>query len=251
MQPKRPNGTPHLAKRYRGRLPTTKNKKGILKLKSQRLRSITLGSVLLFVTASASASAADLGPYHPYNPPPIEAYAEPPIWQGAYIGINGGYGWSNSGLTDPDGGFGGGQIGYNWQRDRFVFGVEGDFQASDINAKSFGSFGDAKSDVNWFSTMRGRVGFANGPFLIYGTGGVAFADISNRLDTGLEVFKDSGTQTGYAVGGGLEWAFARNWSAKAEYLYLGFGDDKITSDSDAIRVNNDIQTVRVGLNYKF
>ena len=87
------------------------------------------------------------------------------------------------------------------------------------------AFGNATTDIDWFSTVRGRVGIAAGPWLLYGTGGVAFADISNRVDIGPDHAANSDTQVGYAVGGGLEWAFARNWSAKAEYLYLGFGDD--------------------------
>jgi len=211
-----------------------------------------MGGALLVSTASSGAFAADLGPYQPYNPPaaPVVQYEEPAIWEGAYIGVNGGYGWSNSNFTEPEGGFGGGQLGYNWQRGRFVFGVEGDFQGGDIGGTAFDQFGDvADSDVNWFSTVRGRLGFANGPLLVYGTGGVAFADIDNTIHfSDGSVAKDSGTQTGYAVGGGLEWAFAPNWSAKAEYLYVGMGDTTLSSGD---RVNNDFQTVRVGLNYKF
>jgi outer membrane immunogenic protein len=221
-------------------------------MNSQRVKSLALGGAFAFA-ASSGAFAADLGPYQPYSPPPEVRYESPAIWQGAYAGINGGYGWSNSGLTEPDGGFGGGQIGYNWQRDRFVFGVEGDIQAADISNKEFGAFSEARSDIDWFSTVRGRVGIASGPFLIYATGGVAFADIDNRLDIPAGTLHDDSTHTGYAAGGGVEWAFAPNWSMKAEYLYLGFGDDTI-SDAGGLntaRVNNDFQVVRVGLNYKF
>ncbi len=200
------------------------------------------------MAAAGSASAADLGPYQPYSPPPQTevTYASPSIWQGAYIGINGGYGWSNSTFTKPEGGFGGGQIGYNWQRDRFVFGLEGDIQAADISGRAYNPFLDAtaRTDTNWFSTVRGRLGFANGPILIYGTGGLAVAEFDTRFNSGDFSFHNSETKAGYAVGGGVEWAFAPNWSMKAEYLYLGFGDDK----ND---INQDFQTVRVGLNYKF
>ena len=74
------------------------------------------------------------------------------------------------------------------------------------------------------------------------------------LASGGSVVGSSGsdTLTGYAVGGGLEWKFSQNWSAKAEYLYLGLGDSKLTADNgDFVRINNDVQTVRVGLNYHF
>jgi outer membrane immunogenic protein len=233
---------------------------------SQRSKLAGLAGASLFLAVGGNAWGADLGPYKPYAPPPPEPdvrYESPAIWQGAYVGINGGYGWSNN-LTESEGGFGGGQVGYNWQRERFVFGLEGDFQGSDISGSTDvaagGGFGTATSDVFWFSTLRGRVGFAHGPFLLYGTGGVAFADISNHIDiAGPPVdihLHDSGVHTGYAVGGGLEWAFSRNWTAKAEYLYLGFGDDTISgvgsgSNTYSAKVNNDVQTVRLGLNYKF
>jgi outer membrane immunogenic protein len=223
-------------------------------MKTQAIKSALIGGTMLMLSAGTSAWAADLGPYHPYNPPPpepVQSY-EPAIWDGAYVGLNGGYGWANSSFGEPDGASGGGQIGYNWQRGRFVFGVEGDLQASDINGSEFGAFGNARTDIDWFSTVRGRLGIANGPLLIYGTGGVAFADIDNRVAfTGGPTLRSDDTQTGYAVGGGLEWAFAPHWTAKAEYLYLGFGDDTLTSGATSVRVNNDVQVARVGLNYKF
>jgi len=197
--------------------------------------------------------AADLGPYQPYNPPPEAApIYQPAIWDGAYIGVNGGYGWSNAGPTEPEGGFGGGQIGYNWQRDRIVFGLEGDFQGADISGRAYG-FGDtARSDMNWFSTVRGRLGVASGPWLFYATAGLAIADVDHRANLDDTPYRASDTLTGYAVGGGLEWKFSQNWSAKAEYLYLGLGNSKLTADDgDSVRINNDVQTVRVGLNYHF
>ncbi|MET0408259.1 MAG: outer membrane protein [Hyphomicrobium sp.] len=221
-------------------------------MKSQFAKSLALSAAVLALTASTGAWAADLGPYQPYTPPQpeVEYRAPAAIWEGAYVGINGGYGWSNSTFTEPEGGFGGGQIGYNWQRDRIVFGIEGDFQAGDIsgNAYNFADDAFAHSNVNWFSTVRGRLGIANGPLLVYGTAGLAIADFDTAVDFGGPRFRDSDTKTGYAAGGGVEWAFAPNWSMKAEYLYLGFGDDRLSS---GYRINNDFQTVRVGLNYKF
>ncbi len=221
-------------------------------MKSQFAKSLLAGGALLALIASSSAYAADLGPYQPYTPPPAPEveYSAPSIWEGAYVGVNGGYGWSNSSFTEPEGGFGGGQIGYNWQRGRFVFGVEGDIQAADISGRAYDPMNDATahSDVNWFSTVRGRLGFTSGPLLIYGTGGLAVADFDSHVRVDDLHFRDSNTDVGYAVGGGVEWAFAPNWSMKAEYLYLGFGDDTLSSGD---RINNDFQAVRVGLNYKF
>ncbi|HET6389655.1 outer membrane protein [Hyphomicrobium sp.] len=205
------------------------------------------GGALLSLAASSGAWAADLGPYQSYTPPQPEVrYEAPLIWQGAYVGINGGFAWSDSNPTNAEGGFGGAQVGYNWQRGRLVFGIEGDFQGGDIGGR-LGVDPEASlhSEINWFSTVRGRLGIATGPWLVYGTGGVAFADIDTRVrfDDG-DSWKDSGTQVGYAVGGGIEWAFAQNWSAKAEYLFVGLGEDDFG-------VNNDLHTIRAGLNYKF
>jgi outer membrane immunogenic protein len=224
-------------------------------MRVSNLKAALLGSAAFLVAASGGAMAADLGPYQPYNPPPEpEAVYQPAIWDGAYIGVNGGYGWSNAGPTEPDGGFGGGQIGYNWQRDRIVFGLEGDIQGGDISGAAYTFGGDtAHTETNWFATVRGRLGVASGPWLLYATGGLAVADVDNRVNlVGSPSFHDSDTLTGYAVGGGLEWKFAQNWSAKAEYLYLGLGDSTLrNSDGDTFKINNDVQTVRVGLNYHF
>jgi len=230
-----------------------------------------LAAAAIAMTLAPRAFAADLAVPHIYTKAPPMAVDPGYNWSGFYAGLNVGYGWGRSAATadftdsrsgvllsssagrfDLNGVTGGGQIGYNWQRDRFVFGVEGDIQASDINASAdFGGFANARTDIDWFSTVRGRLGIAQGPWLLYGTGGVAFADISNRVDIGPVTLSNSDTQVGYAVGGGLEWAFAKNWSAKAEYLYLGFGDDTFSGGGNTVHVNNDIQTVRAGLNYKF
>jgi outer membrane immunogenic protein len=228
------------------------------------LARIAAGAVVLSI--ATPTFAADLGPYRPYQAPApvVEVPFDPPIWQGAYIGLNAGYGWADSGEAEPEGLLGGGQLGYNWQRDRFVFGIEGDIQAADLNdSQNFtfnNGFGRATSDIEWFSTIRGRVGVTNGPALFYLTGGVAFADIDNRLavvDGGTPIlFSEQNTRTGYTVGGGLEWKIAKNWTAKAEYLYLDFGDETVTGfDAAGNRYSTDIDTdahvARVGLNYQF
>lgn len=232
-------------------------------LKSSKLSGAVLAAAAV-AGAASSASAADLGPYRPYQAPVVEAPFElAPIWEGAYVGINGGYGWSQS-AADADGFIGGGQLGYNWQRGNVVFGIEGDIQASDLSdAQDFtyaGGFGRARSDIDWFSTVRGRIGIANGPTLFYLTGGVAFADIDTQIaavDGGVPIaFSGSDTQTGYTVGGGLEYKLSQNWTMKAEYLYLDFGSDKIAGfDALGNRYTADVDTdahvARLGVNYKF
>lgn len=222
------------------------------------------------------ALAADLGPYRPapaYEPVYEPARDMPYGWRGFYMGVNAGYGWSNDngvsvsgpigtggGAVSLDGWFGGGQLGYNAQFDHLVVGVEADIQAADIDDRTriTGSYlGNASANVDWFSTLRGRVGYAAGPTLLYVTGGLAFADVSYSASgsgggASFALSKDD-IETGYTLGGGLEWAFAPNWSLKSEYLYVDLGDETLSSPGGTFASSTDLDfhTARVGLNYRF
>jgi outer membrane immunogenic protein len=266
---------------------------------------------LTSVAALASAHAADM-----YRAPEGGGYKDAPVygaaWTGFYVGVNGGYGWSanDSKLTtvndgyggtgsksfSTSGGFGGGQIGYNWQpassggskdgpaSSPFVFGVEADIQGAGIDGSSALSFVDTnnnphaavpaasagKNELEWFGTVRGRIGYAWGPTLAYFTGGFAFGGVKDALT--LTDFSNPGnpttkvshntTDTGYVLGGGVEHLFSPRWSAKIEYQYIDLGSDKLTAvipvihpqGSGAIATldaEHQYHTVRVGLNYHF
>ncbi len=212
-----------------------------------KLLSGILAATLTSVVALASANAADIyaGPAGGYGP----AYAAV-NWSGLYVGVNGGYGWSaNSDFLDPTGGFGGGQIGYNFQRGNIVFGLETDFQGSAISDSGWGG----KSALDWFGSVRGRLGYAFDRTLVYATGGFGYGNVSNggcfQGDCG-----GSETQAGWVVGAGVEYKITPVWSAKAEYQYfdldapysspvgpLGYGSGDHTQFS----------TVRLGVNYFF
>jgi outer membrane immunogenic protein len=117
------------------------------------------------------------------------------------------------------------------------------------------------SNVRDLASFRGRIGYASGPLLVYGTGGVGYADANYAALTvaaGLPsigttgVFNDD--RWGYAAGAGIEWGFAPNWSAKVEYIHYGFGNDTAPSSTlapspSALRLN--IDTVKAGVNYHF
>lgn len=227
---------------------------------------------------SSGALGADLGPY---GPPPSEPpeYIGPRhvgmLWDGFYIGANAGYSWSNDhdvslsgpgaggsfGILAPEGWSGGGQIGYNRQFDRFVLGLEADMQAADISDSTAGFgpggyFGTANADINWFSTVRGRLGYAAGPALLYATGGFAFADVDYSIDAspgGGVAMSNGEIKTGYTVGGGIEWKFSPQWSLKSEYLYVDLGDEKLSTAGGGYtaETGTDFHTVRAGLNYHF
>jgi outer membrane immunogenic protein len=158
------------------------------------------------------------------------------------VGANVGYGESgNTDYLDPTGAFGGGQIGYNFQRGNIVFGVEADFQGAGISDSN--AF--HKSEMNWFGTIRGRLGYAFDKTLVYGTGGFAYGNVDN---SGFP----SETQSGWVVGGGVEYKLAPAWSLKAEYQYLNLDATDPAGAGrlgDAALGQTEVHTFRVGINY--
>jgi outer membrane immunogenic protein len=215
------------------------------------MKKILLASVALFGFAGA-ASAADL-PVRSAPPAPIVAAVPVFTWTGFYVGVNAGYGWNDSGDgdlvfegetivgdSDNDGGFiGGGQIGYNYQIGSFVVGLEGDIQYADFGGVNydFGPLGIYENDNDdWFGTVRARAGVAFDRALIYATGGFAFTDNRN----------------GWTVGGGLEYAFTNNLSAKIEGLYVNLEEEDFTFAGTTFNTGEtDFGVVRAGLNFRF
>ncbi|GGG34222.1 membrane protein [Chelatococcus composti] len=211
------------------------------------------------IASGAAAFAADLPSRNvaPVAPAPVL-----PIftWTGFYAGVNAGYGWGEfskaPGFDDPDGFVGGAQIGYNYQIGQFVVGLETDIQYSDLSGKTRpvtfadGNVGVGRGEVEYFGTVRGRIGAAFDRALIYVTGGLAYGETKFRgLDTtaGLS-FSKSKTTAGWTIGGGLEYAFTDNITAKAEYLYVDLGDNRYYG---ANKAETKFSVVRAGLNYKF
>jgi outer membrane immunogenic protein len=216
-----------------------------------KLLSGILGLTLTSVVALASANAADM-----YRAPEVGGYKDGPAyvgvnWSGFYAGVNGGYGWNNthsSDFVDPTGGFGGGQIGYNFQRGNIVFGIEADFQGAGISDSD--AFGD-KSELNWFGTVRGRLGYSFDRALIYGTGGFAYGNVKNTYGG---FGSASETQTGYVVGGGLEYKLAPAWSVKGEYQFLSLDapfDSPVGPLGEGLGNRTEVHTFRAGVNYFF
>jgi len=182
---------------------------------------------------------------------------------------------------DPKGVLGGVQAGYNWEFSRFVFGVEADIQGTDINGTTTrtpiiqangtalpgAGFLSAHERLNWFGTVRLRAGYAViDRVLLYVTGGVAYGDVNYAAQTDFRPFGTeqypaafSRTKVGWTAGAGAEWAFASNWSAKLEYLYMDLGNE--STIANPVLVNPPFQVsyswktqeqlVRVGVNYKF
>jgi outer membrane immunogenic protein len=207
------------------------------------MKNLLLASVGLFALGIASASAADM-PRREVMPAKAPAYVSQMYnWTGAYVGLNGGYGFSGS--NGSDGWLFGGTLGYNLQTGGpLVWGLEGDIAWTDIE----GSNAFNQTSNNWLGTVRGRIGYAMGPtgtVMPYVTGGVAFGDIENAVP-GFGSARD--TKLGWTLGGGIEAALSGPWTAKVEYLYVDLGDGPTVAG-----VGSDFHTniIRAGLNYRF
>jgi outer membrane immunogenic protein len=153
-------------------------------------------------------------------------------WTGFYAGVNAGYGWNTSDDdvvingtaygVDDEGGFVGGQIGYNYQIGSFVLGLETDIQYADISGDSnIPGLNSDDDDDNWFRTVCARAGYALDRVLIYATGGQAYGKISNGFSNSDD------TSVGWTLGAGVKYAFTDTLSVRFEglYIHLDQGDD--------------------------
>lgn len=294
------------------------------------MRAIAL-SALLAAAAFSPATAADMAVKA--KPAAAPAY----VWNGWYVGVNAGYSGGNEtdreatvsgagfpligagrplygGFNDfrlsPQGGFGGAQAGFNWQKStNLVLGVEADIQGAWIN-DSIGcvqtcgvphvtttppavlglfpvifSADSYSHKINWFGTVRGRAGYANGPVMLYVTGGLAYGEVERSGNVvGRTAFQGgpgttnafagsysaTDTKVGWTVGFGGEgkWFSNPNWSLKGEYLYVDLGSNSdvfntrytiggggaVVGTVAATRTdtsNNRQHLFRLGVNYNF
>jgi outer membrane immunogenic protein len=257
-----------------------------------------LSAVMVTAALTAPGLAADLGA-RSYTKAP--ALAPVSNWSGLYVGGNLGYGWgdgntdfsflpspadfniNNASLRAPSSGVtGGAQVGYNWQVGSVVTGLEADIQGSGIKGSAratsidsntglpdrSGSFPTSEPKLSWFGTVRGRLGVTVTPdLLLYGTAGLAYGEVDASATWFSSVFDQapasiSKTKVGWTAGAGAEWMFARNWSAKLEYLYVDLGS---ATAIGAVRINQGLDPrltvgytwhtreniARVGVNYHF
>ena len=217
------------------------------------MKRIGLVGVSLLALASAAA-AADMP--RRYNQAP--AYMPVYNWTGFYIGINGGGAWGDStwssiGTFDVTGFTIGGTVGYNWQVSQFVFGLEGDYDWTNIDGNTAVTCATGcKTSNGWLATVRGRIGYAYDRFLPYITGGLAVGDIK-ASHAGFAGGHD--TNAGWTVGGGLEFVIAGSWTAKAEYLYVDLGKFNCGlgcgNGLNPDNVSFSTHLVRGGVNFRF
>lgn len=193
---------------------------------------------------TGAASAADLPARMPVKVMPAPAIVQ--LWAGPYIGINGGAIWHRqesdtfaaSGTVpyaldqrvSATGGLVGGQVGYNWQSQNVVFGLEADLdwvgvsKSQIVQAASSLTF---TTKLNWLSTVRARVGLAAGQTLLFATGGLAIGGVKDKWrfsSTPVLAVESNETRVGWTVGGGIEHLISNpHVTVKAEALYVDLG----------------------------
>ena len=206
-------------------------------------------------------------------------------WSGCYIGVNAGGGWARTEFTntanstafghlDPgesftytnDGFVGGGQVGCNYQVNQWVFGIEGSFDGTSIkgDANNLAILNDDifTTRINSIGTVTGRVGYAWNNVLLYAKGGYAGGhvqfSVSDTCCVGgspMGAGSDSHWQSGWTIGGGLEYGLTPNWIVGAEYNYIDLGTASYEVGGGAgnytFDVRTRIQTVLARLSYKF
>jgi outer membrane immunogenic protein len=231
------------------------------------MKKLLLATVALAALgATAPALGADIGARPYYNTPP--AYAAPLYnWTGFYIGghLGGVFSSNNTfnGLVLSDSSarlLGGVQVGADWQfAPNWVVGAEGQYSwlgSNNFNA-TFPNGMVFNNDQRAIASITARVGYTWGPGLAYIKGGYAYSDNSDTLTfAGVPVgfALDTSHRDGYAIGAGVEYMFAPNWSAKAEYQYYNFGDTRFVAPAVLIpfgTFHNDEHTLKLGVNYRF
>jgi outer membrane immunogenic protein len=247
------------------------------------------------LVGAAVGALVGIGPAIAQSPTAAATYG----WTGLYGGLNFGYSWGNGGVTynepafasipgpisfsgpnDLDGAIGGAQIGYNWEiNNAWVAGLEADIQAASEAANGSFAFGSSdtegiagqlSSQILWFGTVRGRVGWLWNPTtMLYATGGLAYGDVNvsgsvkstlggiGNIPNGSWNFNQSALNTGWTVGGGIE---AAVWNSpyvtwKIEYLYVNLGSISgggfdIAGHPYTFNASFTDNIFRVGLNWK-
>jgi outer membrane immunogenic protein len=195
---------------------------------------------------TGSAYAADI--INPEPAPAAPAYDSPQKnWSGIYLGVLLGYNFGDADVAggpsvDVDGIDGGIYAGYNYQFDNWVVGLEGDAVISGAD----GSGGGVNVEQTWSGSVRARAGYSLESFLLYGTGGLAVADI----EASSAGASDSNTHLGWTIGAGVESMITDSVTARIEYRYTEY-EDKTFSLGAPTSADLSTSTIRAGVGVKF
>ena len=228
------------------------------------MKKIAFGVIAATILASTSLGfAADLPRKGAPAPAPYLSPVSAFTWTGAYVGVNGGYAFDQNtkggkaAFGKSSGGILGATVGYNYQvAPNFVVGVEGDADWASLNAKKTNAFSansTSQAKLDDMFTLRARAGYAVDRALVFATAGYAGANVKSSVNdvTNGIVSRNSAFRSGYAVGGGLEYAFTNNISAKGEYIYSALSDKNLFTGVDRIKAGLNVSTVKAGINYHF
>ena len=216
---------------------------------------------LAILASVGPVAAADL-----YVPEPelvVDAPAAPYDWTGFYVGVIVGYGWADKyafdeeddGSYQVEGWLAGIEAGANWQTDMFVLGIEGDVSWTDMQGDGLIDNDDPiATQINFLATLTARAGVAWEQALFYVEAGGAWVSEEHTLTDGGTSDTVSDDRVGGLLGIGLEYAVSENVSLKAEYNYIFLGSKEYEFDIDGgetIGIEQNLQTFKVGLNYRF
>ncbi|WP_193175537.1 outer membrane protein [Oricola nitratireducens] len=215
-----------------------------------RILTKLAGGIAIAAMAGNAALAADAveAPPQPPMAAPVQVTTPAATWSGIYVGAFAGYNWGNFDVTtigdiNADGWSGGAFAGYNWQTGPLVLGAELDAGYSGAS----GTLGGVEAKQTGFGSLRGRVGYAFDPLMIYGTGGLAITGA--ELNDGT--VKDSNTLVGWTVGAGAEALLTDNVFGRLEYRYTDYGSKDFTLGAGTVSSGFTEHTVNAGIGVKF
>lgn len=203
-------------------------------------------------------------------------------WSGFYAGLNAGAAINNSqtsskvsgsaawvdnksGSSSNNGaGFtGGGLLGYNWQIDQLVLGVETDFNYGGVSGNRKVTFpsllggdntGSFSYDSSWYGTLRGRAGYAIDNVLLYGTAGLAYGELDTRFKFNGDSGNTNWVNLGWTAGAGVEYGIDK-WSLGLEYLYVDLGSSSVTMSDEDWKLKDSVDyrfsVIRASAKYNF
>jgi outer membrane immunogenic protein len=251
-------------------------------------KNVTLGLAGLFLLTSLSAGrAADM----PVKAPVYRA-APAYSWTGFYVGGQAGAGWFSNQVTNGpnpadgtvnfppgfvhnkingSGALGGGYAGYNYQIEKFVIGIDGDYSWANLTGSTTdigptGFTNNSTDRLKWIATLSGRLGYAIDNWLLFGKAGWAWGGIRgnsstfNAVGVNTNNNSNSDTRNGWLIGAGVEWGFAAHWSAKLEYDYVKFRNSNYNNTDVTVAgvvttpgrsATSDLSMIKLGAAYRF
>lgn len=222
------------------------------------MKARLLTTVLALAAFTSVAGAADLGVK--VTPAPVPVLIPAYTWTGLYVGAQAGYSWNKDDWGGPQNApaFGGpnskgfvygGQIGYNYQINMLVLGLEGSFVFSDASGSDncVPGLARCRTEHNWGGDLRARAGLAFDRALVYGAAGVAVEDVTLSIRSVFGNASRSETLWGYTLGGGVEYAVTNNWILGVEYKFSDFAKEKI----GGVRFDSESHKAVFRASYKF